>query len=59
MSQHRFSLSYLYTHKCYISIIIFSSFCFHFIYKDNYDGLGSNEQVGTSVHKMLKPVDSF
>lgn len=60
MSQHTFSLSYLYTHKCYSSRVIFS-FC-HFHYKhlqSNYDSLGINEQVRTSVQEMLKPFERF
>lgn len=60
MSQHTFSLSYLYTHKCYSSRVI-SSFC-HFHYKhlqSNYDSLGINEQVSTSVQEMLKPFERF
>lgn len=60
MSQHTFSLSYLYTHKCYSSRVIVS-FC-HFHYKhlqSNYDSLGITEQVSTSVQEMLKPFERF
>lgn len=42
----------------YNYILLFFAFITN-IYKDNDDGLGSDEPVGTSVHKILKPVDSF